>query len=324
LIDFDTAPVFAIPVLDAWGGRTVREGMLLEGPQGWGEFSPPPGCDDATAARWLTAAMEPGTVGWPDPVRGRVPVAVSVPAVPADAAFDMVARSGCRTAEVTVGATGQASAADVARIRAVRAAVGADGAVRCAAHGRWDVDTAVRSIDRLAEAAGGLQFVEQPCRTSEETATVRREVTVPIAADAALLGAAGRPPSGWADAVDIAVLASGPLGGVRRALRVAEACGLPCTVSSSGETSVGLAAGVALAGVLRELPFACALGTGLLRDGDVVAGRTLIPVDGHLPVAPMPPSPATDLLDRFALTDPDRLAWWRRRVHRTVRGTSPA
>ncbi|MGP4056213.1 O-succinylbenzoate-CoA synthase [Mycobacterium sp. 4D054] len=68
-IDFDDAPVFAVPT-----AAGTREGVLLDGPQGWGEFSPPAGADDALAARWLTAAMEPSTVGWPDAVRGRVPV----------------------------------------------------------------------------------------------------------------------------------------------------------------------------------------------------------------------------------------------------------
>ncbi|KMO83262.1 O-succinylbenzoate-CoA synthase [Mycolicibacterium chubuense] len=69
LIDFDDAPVFAVPTADG-----PRVGVLVDGPQGWGEFSPPPDCDDALAARWLTAAMEPSTVGWPDAVRGRVSV----------------------------------------------------------------------------------------------------------------------------------------------------------------------------------------------------------------------------------------------------------
>lgn len=69
LIDVDDAPIFAIPTADG-----PRVALLVDGPQGWGEFSPPPDCDDALAARWLTAAMEPSTVGWPDAVRGRVPV----------------------------------------------------------------------------------------------------------------------------------------------------------------------------------------------------------------------------------------------------------
>ncbi|EJZ06035.1 O-succinylbenzoate synthase, partial [Mycolicibacterium fortuitum subsp. fortuitum DSM 46621 = ATCC 6841 = JCM 6387] len=74
LIDFDRSPVFAIPTVEPVGGLTVREGMLIEGPQGWGEFSPLP--QAGALGRWLTAATEPGTVGWPDPVRGRVPIAI--------------------------------------------------------------------------------------------------------------------------------------------------------------------------------------------------------------------------------------------------------
>jgi O-succinylbenzoate synthase len=86
-------------------------------------------------------------------------------------------------------------------------------------------------------------------------------------------------------------------------------------VSSTHETSIGLAAGLAVAGALPELPFACALGTRLLMSGDVVsAARSLVPVDGCLPVAPMPPAPDDELVARYALTDPDRLAWWRKRL----------
>jgi o-succinylbenzoate synthase len=73
-------------------------------------------------------------------------------------------------------------------------------------------------------------------------------------------------------------------------LRVAEACGLPCVVSSALETSVGLAAGVALAAALPELNYACGLATLSLLDGDVVE-ESLRPVDGWLPVLSSPPVP---------------------------------
>ena len=62
-----------------------------------------------------------------------------------------------------------------------------------------------------------------------------------------------------------------PLGGVRACLEVAEACGLPVVVSSAVETSIGIAAGVALAAALPDLPFACGLGTVTLLAGDVCA-----------------------------------------------------
>jgi O-succinylbenzoate synthase len=301
LIDFDTAPVFGIPLVDGTG---VREGMLIEGPQGWGEFSPPHECDGRELARWLTAATEGGTVGWPDPRRGRIPIAVSVPAVEPTAAGHIAATSGCRTADVRVGEPGDSLDDDVSRVAAVRDALGAAGRIRLSATGRWDVAGAVAAIAALAKAAGELEFVSQPCRTTDEVAAVRGQVDVRIAADVTSAGAA-----------DVAILRSGPLGGVRRALRLAEQCGLPCVVDSSLETSIGLTSGLALAGALDDLPFACALGTTSLLAGDVVtAGRSCVPVDGCLPVAPMPASPDVALLARYALSDQARIGWWRDRL----------
>ena len=86
-----------------------------------------------------------------------------------------------------------------------------------------------------------------------------------------------------ADAADIVVLKVQPLGGVRAALQVAEACGLPVVVSSAVDTSVGLAAGVALAAALPDLPYACGLATMSLLSGDVTADP-LVPEGGELPV----------------------------------------
>lgn len=79
------------------------------------------------------------------------------------------------------------------------------------------------------------------------------------------------------------VLKVQPLGGVRPALQIAEIVGLPAVVSSALETSVGIAAGVALAAALPELPYACGLATVALLNGDVVADP-LIPVNGSLEV----------------------------------------
>ncbi|CAN5857129.1 enolase C-terminal domain-like protein [soil metagenome] len=308
LIDFAAAPVFAIPLRDAYRAAGSCEGMLLEGPQGWGEFSPPPDCDERAGARWLTAAIEVGTVGWPDPVRGRVPIAVSVPAIDPVAAHHLAARSGCLSAEVTVATHRTSLAEDIARVEAVRDALGPAGAVRVVAGGAWTVDAAVQAIAALTSAAGVLEYVEQPCSSADELAAVRRKVDVRIAADPLAI-------SGSDDAADIAVLRCGPLGGARRALRAAERSGLPCVVSSTLETSIGLAAGLALAGALPELPFACALGTRALLEGDLVAEpRSLLPVDGFLPVAPMPAAPDPDLLARFLVTDAAVVARWRERL----------
>jgi o-succinylbenzoate synthase len=319
MIDFAEARTFAIPLTARFRGIDVREGMLIEGPAGWGEFAAFPEYDDAEAASWLTAAIEACTVGWPDPVRGRVPVNAIVPAVGPERAHELAASSGCRTVKVKVADHPDSLPSDIERLEAVRDAVGPAGLVRCDANGAWDVDTAVAVISVLDRAAGGLEFVEQPCRTIEELALVRRRVSVRIAADESIRRAADPLRVAVAEAADVAVLKATPLGGVRRALQVADACGLPCVVSSALETSVGLAAGLALAGALPSLDFACGLGTLSLLTSDVVGpARSLRPVDGYLPVAPVPPTPDPSLLDRYAIADPARAAWWRERLARVV------
>jgi O-succinylbenzoate synthase len=101
-----------------------------------------------------------------------------------------------------------------------------------------------------------------------------------------------------------------PLGGVRACLEIAERIGLPVVVSSALETSVGIAAGVALAAALPELPHACGLATVQLLADDV-AGRVMSPTDGELPVLRPAPDPAA--LERLA-APADRVAHWEARL----------
>ncbi|MEU2172895.1 o-succinylbenzoate synthase [Nocardia sp. NPDC019219] len=307
--------VYAIPMRTRFRGISVREGMLIRGPLGWGEFCPFPEYDDREAAAWLATALEQVTTGWPEPVRDRIPLNCTVPAVDPEQAHAIVARSGCRTAKVKVADHPDSLAEDLARVEAVRDALGPNGAIRVDANAVWDVDTAVRDIQRIDKAAGGLEYVEQPCRTIEELAAVRRRVDVRIAADESIRRADDPLRVAVAGAADIAVLKCTPLGGVRRALQVAEAAGLPCVVSSALETSVGLAAQLALAGALPELDFACGLGTLSLLIGDVTRG-SLRAVDGYLPVLRTPPEPEPELLESHRHPDAERTAWWQDRLAR--------
>ncbi|TQJ01776.1 O-succinylbenzoate synthase [Amycolatopsis cihanbeyliensis] len=316
-IDFDGARIFAIPMRARFRGITVREGMLIEGPFGWGEFCPFADYDDTVSASWLATTIEQCTLGWPEPVRARIPINCTVPAVGPERAYEVTAHSGCRTAKVKVADHPESLAEDLARVEAVRAALGPDGAIRVDANGVWDTDTAVSHIRQLDKAASGLEYVEQPCHTIEELAAVRRQVEVRIAADESIRRAEDPLRVAVAGAADIAVIKCTPLGGVRRSLQVAEAAGLPCVVSSALETSVGLAAQVALAAALPDLAFACGLGTLSLLDSDIVSGPdSLSAVDGYLPVPRTPPAPDLSLLDTYELADPEQSAWWRDRLTR--------
>ncbi|PRW61666.1 o-succinylbenzoate synthase, partial [Actinopolyspora mortivallis] len=287
LTQLDAVRVYSLPMRTRFRGVTVRQGVLLNGPEGWGEFCPFEDYSDADSVPWLDAALESCFLGWPTPVRETVPVNCTVPAVDPRRAHEFVANSGCRTAKVKVAEPGDPASADVERVEAVRQALGPSGAIRVDANAAWDVDTAVHRIRELDRAAGGLEYVEQPCPSVAELAAVRRRVDVRVAADESIRRAEDPLRVAVAEAADVAVIKAAPLGGVRRSLEVAEACGLPCVVSSAVESSVGLAAQLALAGALPELPFACGLGTVALLDGDVVTDP-LLPVDGHLPVPTRP------------------------------------
>jgi len=303
--------VYSIPLTTRFRGIDVREGMLLRGDAGWGEFSPFLEYDAPTARPWLAAAREAADEGWPAPVRDEVAVNVTVPACDPDHARQIVlASNGCRTAKVKVAERGQVLAHDQARLEAVRDALGPDGLIRIDANGGWSVDDAVALLPLLDRAAGGLEYAEQPVASVEDLALVRRRVDVPIAADESIRRAEDPYRVRDLEAADVAVLKVQPLGGVRACLRIAEDIGLPVVVSSALENSVGIAAGVALAAALPELRHACGLATVQLLAGDVV-DDPLLPVDGMLPVRRPAVSPG--LLDRWA-AEPDRVAHWAGRL----------
>jgi O-succinylbenzoate synthase len=288
----DQVAVWSVPMRTRFRGIDVRDGVLVRGPAGWGEFSPFWDYGVAESRRWWDSAAEAALVGWPPPVRESVPVNVTVPAVDAERAHAIVTASGCRTAKVKVAEPGQTPADDLARVEAVRDALGPSGAVRVDANAAWDVDTAVARLRELGR--GGLEYVEQPCATLEELRALRRRVDVRVAADEVVRRAGDPLAVDLREACDVVVLKVQPLGGVRAALRVAEAHGLPCVVSSALESSVGIAAGVALAAALPELPFACGLATVALLAGDVT-GDPLLPVDGALPVRAVTPDRLADV-----------------------------
>jgi o-succinylbenzoate synthase len=301
--------VYSIPMRTRFRGVTRREGVLIHGPAGWGEFSPFPDYEARECARWLAAAREAAYDGWPPPRREHIAVNVTIPAVSPERAHALTTASGCRTAKVKVAERGQRDDDDLARVEAVRDALGPAGRLRVDVNGVWDVEHAVAMINALRRF--DLEYVEQPCATLAELARVRRRVDVPVAADESIRRAEDPLRVRAAAAADVAVLKVQPLGGVRAALRVAEACGLPVVVSSAVETSVGLAAGLALAAALPELPYACGLATLSLLEGDVAADP-LTPSGGMIEVR----RPRLDeaALAGYEVSASPVGAAWRRRV----------
>ncbi|WOC11587.1 o-succinylbenzoate synthase [Gordonia sp. MP11Mi] len=294
--------VVALPMRTKFRGITVREALIFSGPVGWGEFAPFTEYDDAESRVWLAAGIEAAYLGAPDPVRDVVDVNATVPAVPADEVAEIISRyPGVRTVKVKVAEPGQSLADDVDRVAAARELV---RTVRIDANGAWTVQEAIEAI----AAIGDVEYVEQPCRTVEELAEVRRAVSVPIAADESIRRSTDPMRVAKADAADIAVLKVAPLGGMRALLKVAARLPMDVVVSSALDTAVGMSAGVAAAAALPGLHRACGLGTGAMFGRDVAAPFTV--VDGHVALRSV--VPANDL----PLASAQRTQWWHDRLRR--------
>ncbi|MGO1770612.1 MAG: o-succinylbenzoate synthase [Microbacterium sp.] len=312
--------VVSLPMATRFRGVTHREAALIEGPAGWAEFSPFLEYEPAEAAVWLSAAIDFAWTDQPAPRRATIPVNATVPAVDPGEVPAILARfDGCRTAKVKVAERGQVLADDVARVRAVREALGPEGRIRVDANAAWNVDEA----EHAAHALSGfdLEYIEQPCATVAELADIRSRLVdwgIPIAADESVRKASDPLAVARAGAADILVVKAQPLGGVRRALEIIAEAGLPAVVSSALDTSVGLAQGAALAASLDDLAYDCGLGTAALLAADVAEPR-LEPRGGEIPAGRIAPDPG--LVDRHAAA-PDRTASWHERI-RAARALLP-
>jgi len=307
-----TARVVALPMTTRFRGVDVREALLLEGPQGWAEFSPFAEYSDAEASTWLSAALDFAWLEQPAPRRATIGVNATVPAVAAAAVASILARfPGCRTAKVKVAEAGGLLADDVARVRAVREALGPEGRIRIDANGAWNVDEAEHAIHAVAEF--DLEYAEQPCASVDELAELRTRVKymgIPIAADESVRKASDPLAVARAGAADLLVIKAQPLGGIQRALDIVAEAGLPAVVSSALDTAIGLSQGAMLAASLPDLEFDCGLGTGALFVEDVA---DLAPLGGAIPVGRATPEPAR--LDRLVASD-ERRDWWIARLTR--------
>lgn len=311
------ARVVSLPLAQRFRGIDVREAMLLEGPEGWTEFSPFVEYDDAESASWLAAAIDFGWNRQPEPLRDSVRVNATLPAVDSAAVAEVLDRfPGCRTVKVKVAERGQTLDDDLDRVAAVRSRLGAGGRIRLDANGGWGLDEAERAIRALVEF--DLEYVEQPCASVPELANLRARIAdlaVLIAADESVRKAFDPLAVARAGAADILVVKAQPLGGITAALRIVADAGLPVVVSSALDTSVGLSMGAWLAAAIPELDYDCGLGTAALLAADV-SDQPLLPADGAIPVRRVEVS--DELLERYA-SPPDRTAWWLERLERCRR-----
>ena len=256
------------------GGVEERRVRLLEGPAGWGEWSPLPSWSEAEVAAAQEAAEEAATRDFPAARRPLVTVNAMVPRLEPGLAARLAVESGCGTVKVKVG-----DAAGEERVAAVRAMVGPNVRLRLDANGAWDPDTAIVELRRLS--VHDVELVEDPVATLEELAWLRRRTGVPVAAEMSVRTVADARRLRELDAAAAVVLKPQRIGGIRAALAAATEAAVPAIASSALETSVGLAAVLALAAALPDSPFAHGCGTALLLASDVTRDP-LVPVGGVL------------------------------------------
>jgi O-succinylbenzoate synthase len=315
-----SARVVSLPLRTRFRGVVDREVMLFEGPNGWAEWSPFLEYPDEESAVWLAAAIEFAFGDMAPVQRERIPVNATLPAVETDQIEKVLSRFGSfGTVKIKVAEKGQDLNDDLQRIWAVRAAY-PDARIRLDANGGYDVKTAITLGAAMIEAGVPLDYLEQPVASLAEMAELhaafsKSKIDIKIAADESVRKATDPMEIVRAGAADILVLKAAPLGGIGRALAIAEEAGLPVVVSSAIESSVGLSMGAYLAASLPDLQFDCGLGTASLLAGDVTR-EPLLPVDGFIDVRRVEVDPQK--LDVFEAED-HRIDWWIDRLDRAFK-----
>lgn len=314
--------VVSLPLRVKFRGITTREALLIDGPAGWGEFSPFKEYGAAEASHWLACGIEMAYQGPPTPQRDKIEVNGTIPAIEPERVPELLERyPGCMTIKVKVAEKGHTLAMDRARVEAVREA--RPGVkVRIDANMGWSVNQA----EEAAKIFGPLDYLEQPCASLEElkelrTRLQRQGIFQRIAADESIRKAEDPYKVVEMRAADVGVVKAAPLGGVRRLLDVAKhlrSHGMDVTVSSALDTAVGLNAGIAAVAALPSHddddlidvpPAPAGLGTGSLFLADVAEPRVLR--NGFLDAAPVNPDPAR-LAELKA--DPVTTQWWLERL----------
>ena len=302
-----TLRVIALPTRTNFRGVNVREVALMQGPQGWGEFSPFLEYDDNECRPWLASAIEAATVARPARYRDAIAVNGIIPELNDKKEIESLMRtfSGAKTFKVKVGNNLVEDVIRVARVfsNAPKAAIRID------VNGLWSVEEALTHLYAYYEEIGPFQYVEQPCATVEELRELKRKIKIPlrIAADEVIRKAPDPFAVDLTDAADVVMLKVQPLGGIQRCLDIANHHGLPVVVSSALESAIGIEYGLDLAASISDLTFVCGLATGSLLASDVAAHEIS---DGKITLGQI--SPKLDGLD----VSPERYEWWKNRIMR--------
>ena len=306
---FETIRVVALPTKSNFRGINVREVALFQGEYGWGEFSPFLEYGYAESAPWLMSAIEAATQPRPQLYRNSVKVNGTIPELNGSADLERMVNSfpGVRTFKVKVGENLSEDIARLAKVRALRP----QAKLRIDVNGNWSVQEAITNLRAIYEKIGPLEYVEQPCATIEELRALKEnlKIDIKIAGDEVLRKSTDPFAVDLSGAVDILMLKVQPLGGIRRAHKLAEHHKLPVVVSSALESAIGINYGLIFAASFSEMNFDCGLGTGSLLGANVAE---LPIVDGEIEITEVEPD-----FNAYEVA-PDRYEWWKNRVMKTA------
>ncbi len=183
--------------------------------------------------------------------RQRVATDVTVPAGDADQLGADAAKRASEGFDVLKLKVGLDAGTDVARVQAVRAAVGPDVAIRVDANQGWTPRQAITTIRALEDCGADVEFVEQPVAADdlEGLAVVTAAVDTPVMADESCFGLRQLSTIVERHAVDLVNVKLAKCGGLRIAramLDLAAAHGVGTIVGSMMEGPVGVGAAASL------------------------------------------------------------------------------
>jgi muconate cycloisomerase len=217
-------------------------------------------------------------------VRERIPIKMSISGEQPERAAELAEwamNQGLKALKVKVGIEPES---DIARVHAVRHAIGDGVRLGIDANSGWSPRVAIATIRRLTEESN-IYFAEQPVPPVdvEWLADVRRNVAVPVMADEScysLQDAMALARAGAADILSIYIGKGGGIGPARKIAAVAEAAGLTCTVGSNLELGIASAAMAHLAAATPAIgaeEFPCDILGPLAYEHDLLAE----PLDVH-------------------------------------------
>lgn len=263
-------------------GESSRFGLLLAGPNGWGEFAPFAYHSASHQARWLQAAIEMGWGELPNPKKTQIPVNAIVPSLDLKKIKELVKAVGSQTIKVKFSA--QDLKKDLEIVERISEVI-TDPIFRIDFNQALSNQATDSYLAALVDYK--IEYLEEP---SEDLAVVQKiKEKFPIAIDESIRLQANATDLTWMQKfgwADYWILKPIPLGGFERTAQIAQAANKPIVISGSFDSSCGLYLTTLAASWLSDLPAGAATGSLLKTD---VTADTLVPHNGTISVEKVTP-----------------------------------